>query len=50
MKAVVWTDVLQGVVMIATSLTVIVFGVLHVGGLQTIWERSVQGSRIRIFE
>ncbi|KAJ9598391.1 hypothetical protein L9F63_010913, partial [Diploptera punctata] len=50
MKAVIWTDVLQGVVMLASSLAVIIFGVSHVGGFNNIWQRNIEGGRIRIFE
>jgi Na+/proline symporter len=49
-KAVVWTDFLQGVVMVVASLVVIVLGVIQVGGMGTVWERSSNGGRIRIFE
>jgi Na+/proline symporter len=49
-KAVVWTDFLQGVVMVVASLVVIVLGVIQVGGMGTVWERSRNGGRIRIFE
>ncbi|PNF32535.1 Sodium-coupled monocarboxylate transporter 2 [Cryptotermes secundus] len=49
-KAVVWTDFLQGFVMVVASLVVIVLGVIEVGGMGTVWDRSVNGGRIRIFE
>jgi Na+/proline symporter len=49
-KAVVWTDFLQGVVMVVASVVVIVLGVIKVGGMGTVWERSRSGGRIRIFE
>ncbi|KDR17310.1 hypothetical protein L798_08509 [Zootermopsis nevadensis] len=49
-KAVIWTDFLQGVVMVVASLAVIALGLVHVGGFVPVWERSRDGGRIRIFE
>jgi Na+/proline symporter len=49
-KAVVWTDFLQGVVMVVASIVVIILGVTEVGGMGTVWERSRNGGRIRLFE
>jgi Na+/proline symporter len=47
---VVWTDVLQGVVMVVASVVVIILGLIQVGGVETVWERSRDAGRIRIFE
>ncbi|KAJ4433272.1 hypothetical protein ANN_15531 [Periplaneta americana] len=49
-KAVVWTDLLQGVVMVVASIVVIILGVNQLGGFGVLWERSQLGGRIRIFE
>jgi Na+/pantothenate symporter len=49
-KAVIWTDFLQGVVMVVSSIAVIVLGLIHVGGFLPVWERSRDGGRIKIFE
>jgi Na+/pantothenate symporter len=49
-KAVIWTDFLQGVVMVVSSIVVIVLGLIHVGGFLPVWERSRDGGRIKIFE
>jgi Na+/proline symporter len=49
-KAVIWTDFLQGMLMIVSSITVIVLGLIHVGGFRPVWERSSEGGRIKIFE
>lgn len=49
-KAVVWTDFLQGVVMVAASVAVIVLGLIHVGGFGVVWQKSLEGGRIRAFE
>lgn len=49
-KAVIWTDFLQGVVMVVASLVVIILGLIHVGGFIPVWEKSNEGQRIKIFE
>jgi Na+/pantothenate symporter len=49
-KAVIWTDFLQGVVMVVSSVAVIVLGLIHVGGFLPVWERSRDGGRIKLFE
>lgn len=49
-KAVVWTDFLQGLVMVVSMLTTITLGVINVGGFGVVWERCRLGGRIRIFE
>jgi Na+/proline symporter len=50
MKAVVWTDFLQGIVMAVSSVAVVIMGIVHIGGFGALWERSRDGGRIRIFE
>ncbi|XP_069699563.1 sodium-coupled monocarboxylate transporter 1-like [Periplaneta americana] len=49
-KAVVWTDFLQGVVMVGASIVVITLGLIHVGGFGIVWQRSLEAGRINIFE
>ncbi|KAJ4433286.1 hypothetical protein ANN_15545, partial [Periplaneta americana] len=49
-RAVVWTDLLQGIMMLMSSLAVIIIGIQQVGGLDTVWRRSEIGGRIRFFE
>jgi Na+/proline symporter len=49
-KAVIWTDFLQGLVMVVSSIAVIILGLIHVGGFLPVWERSRDGDRIKIFE
>jgi sodium/proline symporter len=49
-KAVIWTDFLQGVVMVVASIVVVILGVIHVGGVNIVWERNREAGRIRIFE
>lgn len=45
-KAVVWTDVLQASVMIASIVLVACLGVQQTGGLGEVWNRAVEGGRI----
>ena len=49
-KAVIWTDFLQGMVMVVASIAVIVLGLIHVGGFLPVWERSRDGGRINFFQ
>ncbi|KAJ4433269.1 hypothetical protein ANN_15528 [Periplaneta americana] len=49
-KAVVWTDFLQGMVMVVASFAVITLGLIHVGGFGIVWQRSLEGGRIKVFE
>ena len=44
----VWTDVLQGVLMIVASLAVITLGVINIGGFGVIWQRSLEGGRLHV--
>lgn len=45
-KAVVWTDVLQGFVMISSITVVALLGIYQTGGLREVWDRAVEGNRI----
>lgn len=49
-KAVVWTDFLQGIVMLVSSFMVVILGLQYVGGFETMWERNTEAGRIRFFE
>ncbi len=46
LKAVIWTDVFQTVVMFAGQLAVIVVGVQQAGGLSEVWRKVWEGNRI----
>ncbi|KAJ9575567.1 hypothetical protein L9F63_007575, partial [Diploptera punctata] len=50
LKAVVWTDFLQGLVMVVSSVVVIILGLIYAGGFGNVWEINQQGGRIRFFE
>ncbi|KAL6096237.1 slc5a6 [Pungitius sinensis] len=46
LKAVIWTDVFQTVVMFAGQLAVIVVGASQAGGMAEVWRKALNGSRI----
>lgn len=46
LKAVIWTDVFQTVVMFAGQLAVIVVGVQQTGGVTEVWRKVREGNRI----
>uniref|UniRef100_A0A8C6M6Q0 Solute carrier family 5 member 6 n=1 Tax=Nothobranchius furzeri TaxID=105023 RepID=A0A8C6M6Q0_NOTFU len=46
LKAVIWTDVFQTVVMFAGQLAVIVVGVQRTGGVSEVWRKVLEGNRI----
>lgn len=50
LKAVIWTDVFQTVVMFAGQLAVIVVGVLQTGGVSEVWRKVWEGNRIAGFD
>ncbi|XP_003224296.2 sodium-coupled monocarboxylate transporter 2 [Anolis carolinensis] len=50
LKAVVWTDAFQLVVMLIGFLTVLIQGTLENGGLTNIWETADNGSRLNVFD
>ncbi|KAM9778501.1 solute carrier family 5 member 6a [Syngnathus typhle] len=46
LKAVMWTDVFQTVVMFAGQLAVIIVGAHQAGGMAEVWRKAMNGSRI----
>lgn len=50
LKAVIWTDVVQTIVMFAGQLAVIVVGVQKAGGVSDVWTKVWEGNRISSFE
>ncbi|KAM5185494.1 sodium-coupled monocarboxylate transporter 2 [Callospermophilus lateralis] len=50
LKAVVWTDAFQMIVMIVGFLTVLIQGSAHNGGLQNVLEQASNGSRLHIVD
>jgi Na+/proline symporter len=49
MKAVVWTDCFQIVVMFAGMLTLLISGSIKLGGLDVAWDVAYQNDRIKFF-
>jgi len=50
LKAVIWTDVIQMVIMLAGFVAVIARGAILQGGLAKIWEDAGRGGRLEAFE
>lgn len=50
LKAVVWSDAFQMVVMVAGFLTVLVQGTHKSGGITAVWETAKTGQRLNVFE
>ncbi|KAM4724560.1 sodium-dependent multivitamin transporter-like isoform 2-T2 [Anableps anableps] len=46
LKAVIWTDVFQTIVMFAGQIAVIVVGVQRTGGVSEVWRKAKEGNRI----
>ncbi|KAJ6645757.1 Sodium-coupled monocarboxylate transporter 1 [Pseudolycoriella hygida] len=45
MKAILWTDVLQGIIMFGSMITVIVVGLVQIGGFGVLWSRVTDSGR-----
>lgn len=45
-KAVVWTDLIQIILMYGTLLLIMIKGTFDVGGLSVVWDRNMVGGRI----
>ncbi|XP_030646385.1 sodium-coupled monocarboxylate transporter 2 [Chanos chanos] len=50
LKAVVWTDAFQMVVMVVGFLTVLVQGTVKAGGVAAVWSMSQRGDRLQVFD
>ncbi|NXK18740.1 SC5AC protein, partial [Arenaria interpres] len=50
LKAVVWTDAFQMIVMVAGFVTVLIRGTTLNGGTTKVWESAYEGSRLNIFD
>lgn len=48
MKAVIWTDVFQGVVMLAGLTTIIIVGTVKVGSLSAVFHTAYKGHRLDV--
>ncbi|CAG7827437.1 unnamed protein product [Allacma fusca] len=49
MKAVMWTDTLQVLIMGTAMIVLVIKGVTDAGGHQVVWEAAVNGSRVEFF-
>ncbi|XP_058818710.1 sodium-coupled monocarboxylate transporter 1-like [Topomyia yanbarensis] len=50
LRAVVWTDTLQFVIMVGATLAIICLGIANVGGFFEVWEAAERGGRLIFFE
>ncbi|KAI2648083.1 Sodium-coupled monocarboxylate transporter 2 [Labeo rohita] len=50
LKAVVWTDAFQMVVMVVGFLTVLIQGASRAGGIESVWSTAHSGGRMHIFD
>lgn len=50
LKAIVWTQLVQGIVIVTSILIVAICGISQIGGLNEIWNRSIDGGRIHVPE
>ena len=46
MKAVIWTDVVQAIVMMFGFFAVVIQGSINLGGFGNIWNTALEGGRI----
>ncbi len=50
LKAVLWTDALQAVIMIGSIIAVIIAGVNQIGGMSIVWERAKDAGRLDVWK
>lgn len=50
LKAVVWTDTVQTIIMFGAMVVTVVVGTVRVGGVKEVWSRNQQGDRIEFFK
>lgn len=50
MKAVVWTDTIQTVVMFGALIVVVVMGTISIGGFAEVWRINDEGERLEFFK
>ena len=50
MKAVLWTDTIQMIIMFGAMLAIIIKGSLDVGGFGSVWSTAEEGGRIEFFK
>ncbi|KAJ9575559.1 hypothetical protein L9F63_007567, partial [Diploptera punctata] len=50
LKAVVWIDFLQSFVIMISCIVIIIIGVIHAGGFMNVWNKTVEGGRMNLFD
>ncbi|KAJ7384422.1 hypothetical protein OS493_021834 [Desmophyllum pertusum] len=50
LKAVIWTDVFQSVIMVAGLITVVIVGSIEVGGFDQVWQINKKYNRLNFFD
>ena len=50
LKAVIWTDVFQSLIMISGLIVVVIVGSIEVGGFDKVWEINKEFGRLEFFE
>ena len=50
LKAVIWTDVFQSMIMVAGLIVVVIVGSIEVGGFAEVWRINKQFDRLNFFE
>jgi Na+/proline symporter len=50
MKAVVWTDCFQVLILYTSMFAVLVKGTIDIGGIDAVWERNLQSGRSDFFK
>lgn len=49
LKAVVWTDTVQTIIMFAALIITVIMGTVSIGGFKEVWQRNLKGDRIEFF-
>lgn len=50
MKAVMWTDLLQIIIMFAGMISIVIKGSIDAGGFGNVWEIAKKGDRLELFK
>ncbi|XP_065361495.1 sodium-coupled monocarboxylate transporter 1 isoform X4 [Calliphora vicina] len=45
-KGVVWTDVIQSIIMFTSMIVLMIKGTIDLGGIQVLWQRNLEGGRL----
>lgn len=50
LKAVLWTDALQAIIMIGSVIAVTIAGASQIGGMSVVWERASEAGRLDVWK